>query len=154
MIFGSINYSHLQMDKLPHGENVVTEPLTGYKYLVKCKERRSLLDLMILRDPVIHERCYTEVVVKKDGKVIRPFGSDDLRTDAYFTKEINTFDGKTCSEALSPVTGHVYKPHTSYTSQLDPDLSIRCTKGLHFYPSMERMADVNRGIPWQYRSDD
>jgi len=141
------------MDKLLHGENVVTEPLIGYKYLVQCKERRSLLDLLILRDPVIHERCYTEVVVK-NGKVIRPHGSDDLRTDGYFTQEIKTFDGKRCSEALSPVVGQVYKPHTSYTSQLDQNLNTRCAKGLHFYPSMERLAEVYREIPWQYRRDD
>ena len=72
--------------------------------------------------------------------------SDDLRTNAFTTHEITTFDGKICSEGQSPVCGVVYKPHSSYASRLDTNKERVHVEGLHFYPTMDGLINDRFGF--------
>lgn len=139
-----------QINDLPIGETVVgDEPMIGFKFLINCVHRQSILDMMKGEKPIIHDRCYTKVIMNKSSKIIRPGISiplNDLRTDNYTTCEIMTFDGKKCSQAKSPVRDMVYETQTNYTSGLNTISKEICTKGLHFYPSMQSLIDDRFGF--------
>lgn len=143
------------MNDLQTGKTVVdNESMTGFKFLTNCvlQSQPSLLDALIRgRKTVTYDRCFTKVTMKKGSEIIRPSAlgnlpSNDLRTDNYITGEIVTFDGKLCSEAISPVRDIVYEPHTKYTSGLNTDCKQTCVQGLHFYPSFEALIDDRFGF--------
>lgn len=129
--------------ELPIGVHEPENPVNAFKYFQHCEVQQTWWERFRgIRTE--YSVCWANVAMK--GSIVVPEGlgnsespSDDLRTNIMYVSDIVTPNGRPCVSAKSPYRGMPYKPNTEVVSQLNTDITERCTEGLHCCPTMESL---------------